>query len=448
STNYPVAEALQGAKAFGSDALVTKISVLPSIRGRVLSGAGVGVPGVTVKLAGSLAKTDVTDAAGNYSFYGLTQGGDFTVTPVKTNLSFVPANRTFTNLTTNQVNINFTAPALSVNNVAVTEGNSGTVTATFTVTLKPAATKTVTVKYATANGVTNPATAPADYTALPLTTLTFSPGQTSKTVSVQVKGDTLDELNETFKLLLSAPTSALISDSEGLGTITDNDAPPTVSVNNIAVTEGNAAVTANFTVSLSKPSGLTVKVKYATANGTATAPADYAAKALTTLTFAPGETTKTVPVAVAGDTRDEPAETFKLNLSAPTNATIATATGACIITDNDPAPSVTINNVTVTEPDSGTRAAVFTVKLSAASGQTVTVKYATANGTAAAPADYTALALTTLTFTPGQISKTVTVQVKGDVIKEANETFFVNLSAATNATIADAQGLGTITNDD
>ncbi|HWT00008.1 MAG TPA: SBBP repeat-containing protein [Pyrinomonadaceae bacterium] len=448
STNYPVAEAIQGTSVLGHDPFVTKISVLPSIRGRVLNGSGAGVAGVTVKLTGSLVKTDVTDAAGNYSFYGLTPGGDFTVTPVKTNASFVPASRTFTNLNSNLININFAAPTLSVNNAAVTEGNAGTVSATFTVTLKPAAAQTVTVKYQTANGTTNPATSVSDYTPPPLTTLTFSPGQTSKTVTVQVKGDTLDELNETFKLLLSAPTNALITDGEGLGTITDDDAPPTVSVNNVAVNEGNAAVTTNFTISLSKPSGLTVKVKYATANGTATAPADYTAKALTTLTFAPGETTKTVPVTIAGDTRDEPAETFKLNLSAPASATIATATGTCTINDNDPPPSIAIGNKTVTEPDAGTVNAVFTVTLSAASNQTVTVKYATANGTATAPGDYTALALTTLTFTPGQTSKSVTVQVRGDVIKEANETFFVNLSAATNATISDAQGLGTITNDD
>ncbi len=452
SSNYPVAEALQGTYASGGhDAFVTKVSVLPSIRGRVLNGAGAGVAGVTVKLAGSLAKTDVTDAAGNYSFYGLTQGGDFTVTPVKTNLSFIPASRTFTNLNSNLVNINFTVPTLSVNNVTVTEGNAGTVAATFTVTLKPAAAQTVTVKYQTANGTTNPATSVTDYTPLPLSPLSFSPGQTSKTVSVTVKGDALDELNETFKLLLSAPSNALITDGEGIGTITDDDTPPTISVNSPGVTEGNAAVPANFTVSLSKPSGLVVKVKYATANGTATAPADYTAKALTTLTFAPGEISKTVPVSIVGDTRDEPAETFKLQLSSPSNAIIGAGVGTCTINDNDPPPSITIDNKTVTEPDTGAVSAVFTVKLSAASGQTVTVKYATANGTtnpATAGTDYTAIALTTLTFTPGQISKTVIVQVKGDTAVEPNETFFVNLSAATNATIGVAKGIGTITNDD
>ncbi len=211
STNYPVAEAIQGTYAFGGhDAFVTKISVLPSIRGRVLNGAGAGVAGVTVKLTGSLAKTDVTDAAGNYSFYGLTPGGDFVVTPVKTNVSFVPATRTFDNLNSNLVNINFTVPTLSINNVTVTEGNTGTLAATFTVKLTPAATQTVTVKYQTANGTINPATSVVDYTPLPLSPLSFSPGQTSKTVAVTIKGDTFDELNETFRVLLSGAANAII----------------------------------------------------------------------------------------------------------------------------------------------------------------------------------------------------------------------------------------------
>jgi large repetitive protein len=157
-------------------------------------------------------------------------------------------------------------------------------------------------------------------------------------------------------------------------------------------------------------------------------------------------------VQVKGDLRDEAAENFKLRLSAPTKAVLTDSEGVCTITDDDPPPSITIGNRTVTEPDSGVVNAVFSVRLSAASGKTVSVKFATGGGVAGSAAtagtDYTALPLTTLTFSPGQLTKTVTVQVKGDLVKEANETFFVNLSGAVNATIADAQGLGTITNDD
>ncbi len=335
SSNFPTALGFQSAYGGGnSDAFVTKVNALPSIRGRVVSDRAtgvVGVPWVTVKLTGSQTITKLTDAHGYYIFRGLTPGGDYTVTPTKTNLSFVPASRTFTDLNANINDANFIVPSLSVNNIAVTEGNATGVAAIFTVTLTPAATQTVTVKYQTADGT---AAAGSDYTARALTTLNFSPGQTSKTVTVQAKGDVLDESNETFRLILSAPTNALIADKEGVCTINDNDPTPSLSVNDVSVTEGDADVTATFTVTLSAASGQAVKVKYTTANGTATAPADYTA-GLGTLTFAPGETTKTIPVAVKGDQSDEPTETFKLLLSSPVNATIATAAGACAIADDD-----------------------------------------------------------------------------------------------------------------
>jgi hypothetical protein len=111
--------------------------------------------------------------------------------------------------------------------------------------------------------------------------------------------------------------------------------------------------------------------------------------------------------------------------------------------------TLAINDVMQTEGNSGTTQFTFTVSLSAASTQTITVSAASANGTATiADSDYTALAATTITFNPGETSKMVTVNVNGDLMVEANETFFVNLTSPTNATIADNQGLGTINNDD
>lgn len=336
-------------------------------------------------------------------------------------------------------------PAISVSDVSFIEQNTGETAVSFTVKLSRASTEKITLRYGTSSRT---ATAPADYTAVPGTTLTFAPGETSKTVAVMVKGDLIDETDETFRLLLSSPTGAVIADNEGVCTIIDNDATPALKVNSTVVAETNSATVANFTVSLSKPSGLGVTVNYQTANGTAVARADYTAHALTTLTFLPGETSKTISVTVAGDTRDEAVENFRLVLSSPTNATIAAGTGVCTITDNDPAPSITITDVQALEPDSGTTNAVFTVRLSAPSGQTVSVKYATGVGTATAAGDYTPVPLTTLTFAPGQTTKLVPVQIRGDLSKEANETFFVNLSWAVNATILDAQGQGTILNDD
>ena len=111
-------------------------------------------------------------------------------------------------------------------------------------------------------------------------------------------------------------------------------------------------------------------------------------------------------------------------------------------------PSLSINDVSVTEGDAGTKLLNFTVTLSAASSLTVTTNYATANNTATAPSDYVAIPSTLLTFNPGDTSKNVSVTINGDTGFEPDETFFVNLSNAVNATISDNQGLGTIQNDD
>jgi hypothetical protein len=167
-----------------------------------------------------------------------------------------------------------------------------------------------------------------------------------------------------------------------------------------------------------------------------------------TLTFAPGETSKTISAAVIGDTINEANETFVVNLSNPSNATVADGQGQATILNDDAAPSLAIGDVTVKEGNSGVTNAIFLVTLSAASGQTVTVDYASADGSAkTATKDYAAVS-GTLTFTPGQTTKTIVVSISGDKRKEKNETFFVNLSSPSNATIADGQGRGTITNDD
>jgi hypothetical protein len=110
--------------------------------------------------------------------------------------------------------------------------------------------------------------------------------------------------------------------------------------------------------------------------------------------------------------------------------------------------TVSIGACTVTEANAGTRDCVFNLTLSAPSGNTVTVDFATANGSATAPSDYVSVG-GTVTFAPGEVSKQVTVQTVGDTLAEANETYSVNLSNPTNATIAGSGfGLGTITNND
>jgi probable HAF family extracellular repeat protein len=220
---------------------------------------------------------------------------------------------------------------------------------------------------------------------------------------------------------------------------------PAVSVGDVSVTEGNAGTTnAVFTVTLSAPAGAPVTVNFTTGNGTAAAGPDYSARS-GTLTFAPGQATATITVAVHGDTTGEPNETFQVSLSQPAGAVIADGQGVGTIVDDE--PRLSINNVSVQEGRSGTRVFVFTVTLSAPSSGPVTVNFATVNGSARAGEDYDAQS-GTITFAPGQTSQTISIVVKGDRKRESNETFVVNLSNAQGAFLLDAQGLGTILNDD
>ena len=222
---------------------------------------------------------------------------------------------------------------------------------------------------------------------------------------------------------------------------------PDMNISDAAMTEGNSGTRAlNFTVTLTQPVNRPVSVQYTTANYNATAPSDYAASA-GTVVFNPLETSRTISIAVNGDTRNETDEVFVVALSNAANATVVDGVAIGKIVNDDPLPSLRVNDVSVVEGNSGTRAMNFSIRLSTASGRNVTVKYLTANGTAAAPGDY-ATASGTVQFTPGQTVKTATVMIKGDTVKEANETLKLNLSASTNATIADPQGIGTITNDD
>jgi glucose/sorbosone dehydrogenase/Calx-beta domain-containing protein len=228
--------------------------------------------------------------------------------------------------------------AVSVNDVTVTEGNVGAVNAVFTVSLSAAVAQTVTAQYATADGT---AVAGADYTASG-GTVTFPPGAVSRTVSVPVLGDVLDEDDETFSLNLSNPVGATIADGQGIGTIIDNDPLPFLFTGDCAVIEGNTGSTpCDFTVILAPVSGRTVSVGYATANGTATAGSDYTA-AGGSLTFPAGTTQQGVSVGVLGDTITEPDETFFLNLSPPSNAILADGQGTGTIVDDDGASLSTL----------------------------------------------------------------------------------------------------------
>jgi uncharacterized protein (TIGR03437 family) len=339
-------------------------------------------------------------------------------------------------------------PEITINDVAVTEGNTGTVNAAFTVMLSTASVNIVTVNYATTDDT---ATAPPDYQATS-GVLTFNPGDLTKTITVPVNGDTLDEPSEAFFVNLSSATNGNLIDDQAQGTITDNDPPPSLSVNDVSVTEGDGAkITATFTIKLSALSGRTVTVNYATADDTAEAGSDYQTTS-GTLTFYPGDTAKTVNVPLNGDATFEPDETFFLNLNTPANASISDAQGVGTILNDDaapPIPKLFIDDVSIVEGDNGASVAAFTITLSPASNQTVTLDFTTADGTATAAGDDYQPANGTLTFSPGETSKQVNINVNGDTLVEPDETLLVDLKSATGgAGMGDNQGVVTIRNDD
>ena len=309
---------------------------------------------------------------------------------------------------------------------------------TATVTLSGTSSQVVTVNYATSDGA---ATAGGDYTSTS-GSLTFNPGDLTQTFTIPILSDSVDENNETFTVTLSSPSNAGLSSSTATMTITDDDAAPTVSLGDL--TSAEVAGTVNLVATLSAASEKSITVDYATSDGTATAGSDYTSGS-GTITFAPGSTSENVPVSVLADTTDEANETVTVTLSNPTNVTLNDAIGELTITDDDSAPSISIADVTI--PDETAVARTATVSLSAASAKTVTVDFATADGTATATNDYSS-ASGTLTFNPGVTSQTVSVTIIQDSIDEPDETFTIGLSNPVNASISVATGTMTITDDE
>ncbi len=345
------------------------------------------------------------------------------------------ANNGYVKLATSNIVTVTAPPGLTINDVSVAEGNAGSSAATFTVSLSQAQTsQSVTVGFTTSNGT---ASAGSDYTAA-AGTLTFPPGVTTQTVSVAVHGDTLFESNETFVVTLSNAAHATIIDAAGVATIVNDDIPPVPTI---------TALTPS-----ASPGGI---IQFAVANGPAN-PTDWAGLYLATA----GDTNYLDWLFLNG-TRVAPAtgvSAATLQFTAPTTpgtynlryfagsaySKIATSANITVA----PQPTLSVNDVTVTEGHAGSTIATFTVSLSPVNNaQTVSVSYATANGSASANSDYVP-ATGTLTFPPSSGSQTVAVSVTGDTTTESNETFTLNLSNAANAVLGDASGTATITDDD
>src|SRR5215216_6081125 len=187
---------------------------------------------------------------------------------------------------------------------------------------------------------------------------------------------------------------------------------PSISVRDAVVVEGNSGTTqATFVVALSGPSSQSVSFSFATSNGTATAGSDYIATS-GALTFAVGEVEKPVVVLVNGDTVDEQQETFFLDISNVQNATVNSNRGNGFIVDDD-GPTISINDVSVTEGNSGIKTATFTLTLSGPSVEAIAVRAMTAAGTATASVDYSSINVAVI-FQPGVVTRTLDVNILGD----------------------------------
>ena len=328
-------------------------------------------------------------------------------------------------------------PAVSVSDAA---GYETVGELAFAVTLDGPSALQVSVGYATADGT---ATAGEDYEAAS-GMLTFAPGETAKTIRVVVLDDGLDETDEeTFAVTLSEPSGAILGTDTATGVIRDDDEPPAVSVSDAAGDETVGELA--FAVTLDAAAAVEVALGYATADGTALAGSDYEA-ASGTLTFAPGETAKTIRVVVLDDGLDEAdEETFAVTLSEPSGAILGTDTATGVIRDDDQPPAVSVSDAAGYET---VGELAFAVTLDGPSALQVSVGYATADGTATAGEDYEA-ASGMLTFAPGEVSRTVRVTVIDDAADEPDEeTFVLALAAADGAMVADGEATGTIRDDD
>ncbi|MEA3031648.1 MAG: uncharacterized protein QOG13_2973 [Sphingomonadales bacterium] len=360
------------------------------------------------------------------------------------------------------------AGSLAIGDVSLAEGDSGTTAFSFTVTRSGgddgAVSATWTINLPGGVGGADASDLAPGH--LLTGSVAFADGETSKTIVVDVQGDTAFEPDEAFTVTLSAPTGGVaLGDSSGAGLIQNDDAAPagTFNIDDVSHSEGDSgATTYTFTVSRDGGSNGAVTVDYAipTPGGAGLADSgDFVAGSVFagTLSFANGETSKTITIDVQGDTDFEASETFAVNLSNATGGTaIGDGAGVGTIVNDDPQPpagSVSIADAAIVEGNAGTSLLVLTLTRTGGTGA-FAVDFATANGgnpnnaSATAGSDYVAQS-GTVNFGAGENSKTVSITINGDTVFELNEEFRVALSNATNgASISDATAIATITNDD
>lgn len=359
----------------------------------------------------------------------LTGIGDISFPTSLTIGQFITATATFTNagagdtsefsqcvaVTGEPGNLSLSAATYSVN-----ESSSAR---TIVVNRNGGSTGTITVNYTTSNGT---ATAGQDYTAQS-GTFTFLNGEVVKSFDIPINNDALDENDETVIITLSNPPPGVFitPNTTAVLTITDNDNPPTISITDVTHEESNVGNTQfSFRVSLSEPSGLPIAVDFATADGTATFNSDYLPNN-GQVNFAAGETLKNILVTVMGDLTPEVDETFFVNLSNPTNASVADNQAIGTIVDDDSPGKFRFSFA----PYTGTEHQLVQVTVTRTNGDagTVTVDYVTSGGTATPFTDYAPVS-GTLLFGDGETVKTFNVSIADDTTPEPNESVNVVLS--------------------
>ncbi|POY35326.1 hypothetical protein C3K47_16205 [Solitalea longa] len=332
-------------------------------------------------------------------------------------------------------------PTISIDSISVVEGNSGTTNAVFTLNLNHPNEDQV---YVDARLIDVSASKASDYNDLNVSYVSFEKEATSSQLIVQIKGDILAELNETFKIVLSNPQNGILStDSIGLGTIINDDAVslPIIGVETESVNESTGIL--NFKVKLNEPAQQSISVNYTTADSTALATHDYTA-ASGVLNFAIGDSVKTISITLIDDDQWEVDNVFNLKLSNPINAAFGTRQAmGTILNDDEPRYNSTVIISDGFLYSNGTYN--FIVKLVFPNNHTVTVDYSTADGTAAAGSDYSP-ASGTLTFLPGQTEKTISITPVAPTSGEGDEYFYVNLSNPVYGVFVDSVGIAAIRN--
>ena len=327
-------------------------------------------------------------------------------------------------------------PTLSITGSVASEASDNQ---TAIITLSAASGLDTTVNYSSSNGT---ASAGTDYVAVS-DNVTFSAGETSKTIYVAITPDNTSEENESYNIALTGSDNNSVIGASSLATmlITNDDTDPTLNIAaTTAVSEDNT--TANVLVSLSAPSGKVVSFNYSMADGTAQNGIDYTASS-GTLQIPAGDNSTLIPITLLTDSLDEATENFQINITSRTNALQGTLAGTVNISDSASTnpPVVSIADTTVSE---GAGSIALTVSITPVSGQNIDVDFATINGTALAVGDYIA-DNNTLTILAGQSSGTINISLPSDNIYEGDESFEVALSNAVNATLSATDNSSTIT---